>query len=320
MGSQALRVDLDGQYHALRGNAGLLDRSERGKLLVKGPDAADYLQSQLTNEIEALAPGQGCYAALLERKGHMRADMRVLRLRSDDIWLDTEPIATQVLLKHLDKYKVGRQVEIEDASVGWAILSLIGPGSHELAGVSAAGTEHAQHDVELGGTPTLAVITDLGVDLIPSASDAQAVRQALVGAGACEVSEEAAEILRVEGGRPRFGAEIGEDTIPQEAGITDRAVNFEKGCYIGQETVARLHYKGKPNRHLRGLRSATALHGGDVVRLEERELGHVGTAVVSPALGPISLAILRREAGPGDAVRVGEDGIEAHVTHLPFEP
>jgi tRNA-modifying protein YgfZ len=319
MGSQALQVDLDGQYQAMREGAGLLDRSDRGMLLVQGPDSAEYLQSQLTNDIDALAPGQGCYAALLERKGHMRADMRVLQLSSGDIWLDTEPIATEALLRHLETYKVGRQVEIEDVGASWAILSLIGPVAAELAGAPGLGLEHAQRDVELGGVEALAVATNLGLDLIPRPPDAQAVRQALVEAGAFEVSEEAAEILRVETGRPRFGAEMGEDTIPQEAGITDRAVNFEKGCYIGQETIARLHYKGKPNRHLRGLRSARALHRGDVVRSEERELGRVGTAVVSPAQGPISLAILRREAGPGDTVVVGEDGIEAHVTHLPFE-
>ena len=107
----------------------------------------------------------------------------------------------------------------------------------------------------------------MGIDLIIAATDAEPVRRALVEAGAVEVSEAAAEILRVESGRPRFGAEMSEATIPAEAGIDERAVSFTKGCYIGQETVARLHYKGKPNRHLRGLRlDAGELGGGDRTR------------------------------------------------------
>ena len=140
---------------------------------------------------------------------------------------------------------------------------------------------------------------------------------ALADAGAEPVSEEAAEIARVEAGRPRFGREMTTATIPQEAGINERAVSFTKGCYIGQETVARLHYKGKPNRHLRGLRLERAVAAGDPVLLGERELGTVGTAVLSPARGPIALAILRREAEPGAAVQVGE-GVPAEVVELPF--
>jgi folate-binding protein YgfZ len=110
---------------------------------------------------------------------------------------------------------------------------------------------------------------------------------------------------------------MGEGTIPEEAGINERAVSFTKGCYIGQETVARLHYKGKPNRHLRGLRLEAPAAAGDAIALGERELGRVGTAVVSPALGPIALAIVRREAAPGDRVSVGE-GSDAELVELPF--
>jgi folate-binding protein YgfZ len=109
-----------------------------------------------------------------------------------------------------------------------------------------------------------------------------------------------------------------QETIPQEAGINERAVSFTKGCYIGQETVARLHYKGKPNRHLRGLRLSGAADAGSVVTLGERELGKVGTAALSPAHGPIALAVLRREAAPGDEVLVAGE-ITAEVVELPFE-
>jgi tRNA-modifying protein YgfZ len=313
----AAQVELDGQYRALREEAGFVDRSERGKLLVKGPDALEYLHGQLTNDLEALAPGDGCYAALLYRKGHMQGDMRVLRLHEDDIWLDTEAEATDRVVRHLQMYSVGREVEIENASDAWAIVSLIGPAAAEVAGTPLPTPEHAQRYLEREGVEILAAATDLGLDLIVRSEQADALSRLLSSAGADEVSEAAAEIVRVESGRPRFGKEMTERTIPQEAGINERAVSFEKGCYIGQETVARLHYRGKPNRQLRGLRLQAPASDGDPVILGERELGQIGTAVISPAHGPIALAILRREAEPGAIVRVG-DGIEATVTEPAF--
>jgi tRNA-modifying protein YgfZ len=313
----AAQVELDGQYRALREEAGFVDRSERGKLLVKGPDALEYLQGQLTNDLEALAPGDGCYAALLDRKGHMQGDMRLLRLHEDDVWLDTEAEATDRVVRHLQMYSVGREVEIENASDAWAIVSLIGPAAAEVAGTPLPTPEHAQRYLEREGLEILAVATDLGLDLIVRSEQADALSRLLSSAGADEVSEAAAEIVRVESGRPRFGKEMTERTIPQEAGINERAVSFEKGCYIGQETVARLHYKGKPNRQLRGLRLQAPASDADPVILGERELGQIGTAVISPAYGPIALAILRREAEPGAIVRVG-DGIEATVTAPAF--
>jgi tRNA-modifying protein YgfZ len=313
----AAQVELDGQYRALREKAGFVDRSERGKLLVKGPDALEYLQGQLTNDLEALAPSDGCYAALLDRKGHMQGDVRALRLHEDDIWLDTEAEAAGPVLRHLRMYSVGREVEIENAFDAWAIVSLIGPAAAEVAGTPVPTPEHAQRYIEREGVEILAVATDVGLDLIVRSDQADALRRLLSSSGADEVSEAAAEIVRVESGRPRFGKEMTERTIPQEAGINERAVSFEKGCYIGQETVARLHYRGKPNRQLRGLRLQAPASDGDAVTLAERELGQIGTAVISPTQGPIALAILRREADPGAIVRVG-DGIEATVTEPAF--
>jgi tRNA-modifying protein YgfZ len=104
--------------------------------------------------------------------------------------------------------------------------------------------------------------------------------------------------------------------MPQEAGINERAVSFTKGCYVGQETVARLHYKGKPNRHLRGLRLTEPAQHGAEIRAGDKVVGRVGSACVSPRFGPIALALVRREAGPGDTVLV--DGAEAQVVELPF--
>jgi folate-binding protein YgfZ len=310
--------ELDAQYRALREGAGLLDRSARAKLTVGGDDAAEYLQGQLTNDTEALGPDQGCYAALLDRKGHVQADMRVLRLSDGKIWLDLEPGPAPTVLHHLRTYSVGRELEIEDVSESWAITTLIGPRAPEVAGFEGLGPEHAQRFRNWDGVEVLGVATDLGLDLITRPDQQEALRKLLDADGAVEVSEAAAEILRVESGRPRFGAEITAEVMPAEAGIVERAVDFEKGCYIGQEPVARLHYRGKPNRHLRGLRLSAPVEAGVELWLEERAVGSVGTACVSPALGPIALAVVRREAEPGGTLRVGEGTTTAEVVELPF--
>jgi folate-binding protein YgfZ len=316
MVESAAEIELDAQYLLLREGAGVLARPERRLFDVSGPEAAEYLQGQLTNDVEALAPATGCYAALLDRKGRMQGDMRVLRTEPGFL-IETEAVAGDALLRHLALYKVGREVEIDDRSAAVAVISVIGPAAHEVALSGPLAPEHAHREVEVAGVVCRAVATDVGVDLICTRSEAEAVRAALLERGAEAVSEEAAEIVRVEGGRPRFGRDMGTATIPEEAGINERAVSFSKGCYIGQETVARLHYKGSPNRRLRGLRLASPGSAGEPIRLGERELGTIGTAVLSPAHGPIALAIVRREAEEGASVLVG-DGIEAEVVALPF--
>jgi tRNA-modifying protein YgfZ len=313
----ATQIELDGQYRALREEAGALTR-ERATLLVKGSDGAEYLQGQLTNDIEALEPESGCYAALLDRKGHLSADMRVLHLENGELWLDLEPRAAETVLKHLRTYSIGREVEIEEVTDRWAVISVIGPRSGELAGFEGLGPEHAQRFRQWDGTDVLGVATDLGIDLIVNAADAATIEAAAAEAGVVPVSAEAAEVVRVESGRPRFGLDMGSEHMPAEAGIVERAVNFEKGCYIGQEPVARLHYRGKPNRTLRGLRlSAPAAHG-DVLTLGDREVGTIGTASLSPAHGAIALAIVRREAEVGERLAVGDGSTTAEVVDLPF--
>jgi len=298
-----IEIELDAQYRQLREECGLVERPERGLLIVSGPEAADYLQGQLTNDTEAVEPGRWIYAALLDRKGHMQADMRVLRPgEGPELWLDLEPEGLAAASRHLQMYKIGREVEVADASDEYTLLSLIGPRATEIA--------RAAESVSLR--------TEAGVDLVVPAAERDRVHDALLAAGAVPVSSEAAEILRIEAGRPRFGAEMGTATMPAEAGIVEQAVSFTKGCYIGQETVARLHYKGKPNRHLRGLRLSAPAPAGATLRLGEKEVGTLGSATVSPALGPIGLAILRREAEPGATVAVGEDGVTAEVVALPF--
>ena len=315
--ADAVTVELDAQYRQLREECGLLDRSGRGKLIVSGAEAAEYLQGQLTSDVEALAPGAGQYAALLDRKGHIQADMRVLSSEVGGFWIDTEPEGLEPARRHLQTYKIGRQVELADVTAERAILSLIGPRAVEVA-ATAALPEHACEPASIEGVDCLAVGTAGGIDLIAAAADAGRLRAALLGGGAVEVGAEAVEILRIEAGTPRFGAEMGAETMPAEAGIVESAVSFTKGCYIGQETVARLHYKGRPNRNLRGLRLSAPAAAGAILRLGEKEVGRVGSACVSPALGPIALAIVRREAGPGDELAVGEDGVTARVVDLPF--
>jgi tRNA-modifying protein YgfZ len=309
-------VELDAQYRLLREGAGLFARPDRRWIAIGGAEAGDYLQGQVTNDVEALSPGEGCYAALLNRKGRMEADMRVLRLE-DEFLVETEALAADALLRHLSMYKIGREVSVEEATDRATTLSLLGPGSARVADCGPLAPEHAHRPLAFGAGEARAIATDLGIDLLVAPDEVAAVSAQLVAAGAEPVGFEAAEIVRVESGRPRFGAEMTTATIPEEAGINDRAVSFTKGCYIGQETVARLHYKGKPNRRLRGLRLGAPVGAGDAVRLGERELGAIGTAVLSPAHGQIALAILRREAEIGAKVTVG-DGVEAKLVDLPF--
>ena len=274
----------------------IVDRSSRGKVRLRGSEAAEFLQGQVTNDVEGLEPGQGCYAALLNHKGKMRLDMRILR-GPDWIWIDTEPGADAVLLKTIETYSLGRDVAWESADEG--IVSVVGEVDLDAMPPEE---EHAWVEGERG----IYVRTYAGVDIIghdlPEA----------------DAAEDDAERMRIEAGIPRFGVDMDGDTIPQEAGINERAVSFTKGCYVGQETVARLFYKGKPNRHLRGLKLTRPAAHGQPIALGDREVGRVGSACVSPTHGPIALAIVRREAAPGDTVDV--DGATAEVVELPFTP
>ena len=297
-------------YQRLRESAGLVDRTGRGVLLLTGAEAAEYLQGQVTNDVEALQPGEGCYAALLTHKGKVVADMRILR-GPDWLLIDTEQHALPALRHNVEMYSIGRDVQVADQTAGRAILSLIGPAARAALDAEPPAAEHAWVEGEHG----LYVATDLGVDVICATDAAEAVKGAL---GVDPVDLEAAECVRIEAGRPRHGVDFDAHTIPQEAGLNERAVSFTKGCYVGQETVARLHYKGKPNRQLRGLKLSEPGQTGDVVTFGDREVGRLGSAAVSPIHGPIALALIRREAAPGAEVTVGTSAAKALVAELPF--
>jgi folate-binding protein YgfZ len=340
---------LQSEHEALLAGCALVDRSERGKLALTGAGAVEFLNGQITNELTDLDPGEGRYATFLTNKGKMLGDLRVLAVGADEtiteLLLDTERVALQALFDMIRRYKIGYEVELHKRTLECALLSLVGPRSAAvLAGARGdvatdlprdkhpdlwrdehtdlPPDEHRHVKCEIAGRPARVIATDAGgIDVLCASADRDVVVAALLAAGAVATDEQAAEVVRVERGRPRYGVDLDDSTIPQEAGLNERAVSFTKGCYVGQETVARLYYKGKPNRHLRGLRiagAADAVTAGAELRLGERAVGRLGSFVHSPTHGPIGLALVRREAAPGDVVAVGADGVTATVVELPF--
>lgn len=309
-------TDVDEKAHrALTEDVALVDRSERGKLALTGAQAKAFLDGQVTNAIEALVPGSGCYSALLSNKGKMLADLRVLDVEPPraELWLDIERAALQVVFDTLRRGIVGWQAELHKRTLQQGLLSLAGPRARALLEAEDLTVEHANRIASVAGADVVLVATDLGVDVVCAQEDVGRIRSAL---DVVEVSEAAAEVVRVESGRPRYGIDLDDTVIPQEAGLNERAVSFTKGCYVGQETVARLHYKGKPNRHLRGLRLSAPTPTGTSLVLGEREVGQLTSSVVSPRLGPIGLALLRRETTVGDELAAGD--ATATVVELPF--
>jgi folate-binding protein YgfZ len=336
----ATDTELSGaEHHTLAEGCGLLDRSERGKLALSGSGTVEFLNGQVTNELADLQPGEGRYAAFLTHKGKMLGDLRILAVTGAstnavpptvggdapaspalELLLDTERVALQELFDMIRRFKVGYDVELHKRTLERGLLSLIGPRAPAFAGAERLANcpEHTNTPVELGGIGALASRTDVGIDLLCDAADTARLDGALRARGARPVSEQAAECIRVEHGRPRFGIDIDQTTIPQEAGLNERAVSFTKGCYVGQETVARLHWKGKPNRHLRGLHLSAPASSGEQLYLGERVVGQVGSFALSPHHGPIALALVRREAEPGATVLVGDSASPAEVVELPF--
>lgn len=349
----AATADVAGpDYQALTEGCALVDRSERGKLTLTGPDAAGFLNGQLTNDIAGLTPGSGCYAAFLTHKGKMLGDVRVLALDGPEpplaaasqgvqeaeppnagqqtterfpLLLDCERVALQALFDTIHRFKVGYAVALHKRTVQRSLFSLLGLRSREVLQRARDGQaplpagENANAAARIAGTDVLLVATDAGWDVLCDTTSRDAVASALTAAGAQPVGEAAAEVVRVERGRPRYGIEMDASTIPQEADINERAVSFQKGCYVGQETVARLFYRGKPNRHLRGLRLSGPAVRDEVLRMGEREVGRVASSVESPRLGRLALALVRREVAPGETLAVGHEGVQAQVCTLPFD-
>lgn len=302
---------------ALRDGCALLDRSERGRLALTGAGAAAFLNGQVTNDVEALTPGTGCYAALLTPKGKMLADLRILDT-GDELLLDTERPALQGLFDQLRRTTIGHDAQLHKRTLQTAQISLLGPRAAQVADAGdLPAAEHAHVASSVDGHPVRLVRTAAGVDVLCEATDGEAVLRTLGERGATTVPEAAADVLRVEAGIPRYGVDLDDSVIPQEAGLNERAVSFTKGCYTGQETVARLFYRGRPNRSLRGLRLDAPVPSGTVLRLGDREVGTLTSVAASPRYGDIGLALVRREAAPGTVLQAGDD-VRATVVDLPF--
>ncbi len=309
---------------AARAGAGLVDLSHRGRLAVTGPDRAGWLQGMVTADVKKLAPGQGAYACVVSPKGKLVATARVLA-RPDALWLDVEEAPVEAALEHLRRHLVMEDCEIAERSGETAMLGLHGPRARELLPGLAELAEHAQAEVTAGGVRALAIgsreLGLPGVDLWLAAADAAAAWQALRAAGATPLGFDAAEILRIEAGRPRFGAELDEGTLPLEAGL-ERTIAYDKGCYVGQEVIARMTYRGHANRKLTGLwiDGEAPAAGGEALSRDGKPAGEVRTSVVSARFGrPVALAYVRRESlEPGTKLELAS-GRAATVAALPFE-
>jgi tRNA-modifying protein YgfZ len=256
-GVPAHQGDPHAEYEALKAGAALVDRSNRTVLRLAGKDPVGMLNAILTNEVPK-EPNIGVYAALLNPKGRIQTDLRVLK-SDGEVFVDTEPEGAVAAREILGRYAPFSRVKIEDLYGGdepWGILGLYGPRARELLGGLRL-TEYETAWIALGeATPLLAVGVAApvpGFDLLGPVGALRASRDHLARTGASPASLAAYETTRVEAGIPRFGADITPENFPAEAGILERAVSFSKGCYPGQETVARMHYRGHPNRTLHRL-------------------------------------------------------------------
>ena len=332
------------QYRAIRQGAGLVNRSDRGRLRLTGPDRRDYLQGLLTNDIAALSAGSGCYACLLTAQGRMIADMHVIET-GEAIVMDLERAVAARVGEHLEQFVFSEDVEIADVSASIAQLGIFGPRASAIVsqavGVGDASEPLSPSDVEglavLGnrtrswnGAPLLVVRRDdlgLGFDLLIGAEHQESLARVLRTAGAVDVESDVAEVCRIESGRPLFGTDMTEDTIPLEAGIEDRAISLTKGCYVGQEIIIRVLHRGH-GRVAKRLVGLTLEAGAPVpirsaaIRVGDREIGAVTSAAFSPALErPIALGYVHRdfvEPGTGVSVLVAGQLSPAVVTRLPF--
>ena len=331
------------QYGALREGAGLIDRSDRGRLLLTGADRRAYLQGLLTNDIAALTPGTGCYSAYLTAQGRMMADVRTFEM-GDALLADLVGAVAPGVFDRWSQYVFSEDVTIEDLSESTAQIGVYGPAAAEvLEGALAAGRlpgeptpsaqmlesmpVYANSRWNLGAAPVFVLRSDdagvMGFDVVVTRDRRTELEDLLRVAGAVDVGAEAALACRIEAGRPLFKVDMTEETIPLEAGIEDRAISLTKGCYVGQEIIIRVLHRGQGRvaRRLVGLAfdpSAAVPERGERIRAGDREVGTITSAVQSPALGrPIALGYVHRDfVEPGTPLIVA--GAPAVVSALPF--
>ena len=321
------------EHAAIHGSAAVVDRSARLRLLFAGAQAAEALTGLVTNDVLSLRPGAGQFAAALTAKGKVIADVRIFA-RADDLLVDVSQPAGPGFAAMARKYVNPRLAKFADVSSVLRTVGVFGPRAHTLlAGALSADAdalavlEPYQHvTLTLNGTHILAAsVPDLGVegyDLFAPVESALVLWTRLVSAGAVPTGRAAEDIARVEAGRPRWGTDMDESTLAAEANFDALAgISYTKGCYTGQETVARLHFRGHANRFLRGLRSAEPIpRGAQLFAADGQPCGDVRSSVVSPHLGPIAIAMIRREVAEGSDVTARWDGGNgiASVRGLPF--
>lgn len=327
-----MRADASAGYDAARRGAAVARRDDRGFLRVYGRDPVKMIQGLVTNDVAGAAAGQGVYAALLTPKGKMIADVRVFR-RDAELLLETSVQALDDVAGTLRKFVPPLFARYEPlTSLGE--LGVYGPesgalladllGGEPLTGLAEDGFVTRQ----LGDEQVLVVRTlytgDDGFDVIASAATFDALRERLLAAGAVAIDEATLDVLRIEAGTPRWGAELDGNTIPLEAGLEQRAISRDKGCYTGQEVIVRILHRGHVNWLLRGvLLEDSPPPARDVALIQPadgRRIGRITSACVSPRQGQtIALAYVRRELEPPVEVRLERhDGPLATIVALPF--
>jgi folate-binding protein YgfZ len=286
------------------GPAAWRDLPGRGLLRVTGGDRVRFLNGMLSADIAALREGAVASALQLDRKGHVQAEVEVVALPGE-IWLDTSGAAVAELAAVLERHIIADDVKLEDFSVGRGQLSIEGPGALAAAAALgapelAAGAARSAGDLLwLGG----GALTSDGVRALGPETSLAELRARI---GLPEIGDEAAEILRIDAGRPLLGVDTGERSFPQEARLERRAVSFKKGCYIGQEIVARIQSRGGVNRLLVKLSADAEVARADEITAGGRSTGRVTSAALSPVSGPIALGYVRPDdAVPGTPLRIG---------------
>ena len=331
-------ADVNAEYDALRGSAIVVDRSHRGRIRFFGEKSGEALTGLVTNDVLAMHPGNGQYGAALSAKGRIVADLRIFAMPVASSYLvDTPPRAWPGFLAMVKKYVNPRVSGYRDDSHAIRDVGIFGAEARRIvAGISGVAADAlgalAPFDnftaTVHGAEVMIARVPDLGLegyDLFVPFETFDSVWRDAVAAGAVPAGLAAWEIARVEAGRPEWGIDIDESTIPQEANFDEMdAISYTKGCYIGQEVVARVHFRGHVNRHLRGLRAAGGgappPTGSQLIDDTGNHVGDVRSAVSSPRLGGIAIGMIRREVIPGASLTArsehGEQRVD--VAALPF--
>jgi folate-binding protein YgfZ len=304
--------DVAGECAALREAAGMVDLPIRGVLEVTGPVRLKFLQGMLTNDVAGLAPGQGCRAALLSARGSVHALVRAL-VEKDLVLLETDFDTVQPLRDALEYYRVAAPVRFAPRPV--AVVAVVGPQAEAVvgrAGAKETPAEAESHVVSFLGGPGVRLVRagELpggGFVLHVPTDGAGAAWAALLSAGAQPAGLAALDVRRIEALRPWWGDDVTEENLVHETGLVPECVSFTKGCFVGQEIVARLDARGgNVNKALRGLRLEALVAPGVPVTVGGRSVGRVTSAGVSPRLGPVALAYVHRDHfGAGTAVEAG---------------